>query len=172
MVKIYDVKKKRISLKFIIILLTLSAIFGLFLYLKLEQLKVLALLSTEGYTKVNVDAGYEDSRGYLSLFTGCKGITMVITHDQAMSIQKALGKIGFFRPLTHDIFKQTLDEYGIKVLMVKIEKFQHGTYYARIFLSKDNKIMSLDARPSDAVAIALRTNSPILVKQSLLQNIC
>ena len=51
-----------------------------------------------------------------------------------------------------------------------MERLENGTYYARLFLRQGNKILNMDSRPSDAVAIAIRHNKPILVKKGLFES--
>jgi hypothetical protein len=80
------------------------------------------------------------------------------------------------RPNTHDIFAQTLKSFNITLDYVTIDNLVNGTYYSNLFLRSGNKILKLDAKPSDAIALALRTNSTIYINKTLLQevgkNIC
>lgn len=69
------------------------------------------------------------------------------------------------RPLTHDLFKTVLDDFNIALESVSITKLEDGIFYAQLNFG-DSKTIS--ARPSDAIALALRSNSPIMVSLSLM----
>jgi bifunctional DNase/RNase len=60
--------------------------------------------------------------------------------------------------------------------MVKIESFSGGAYFAKLLLQQGNKILNLDSRPSDAIAIAVRTNAPVYVSKDIMtmmgENVC
>lgn len=130
------------------------------------------LLSTEDYvnTYVRVDGNS------IYLVSGCEAIVMSTTPEQVWSISLGLEKVSGPRPLTHDLIKDAFDLFGMEVLMVRVEKLENTTYYARLFLRQGNKILNLDSRPSDAIAIAVRYDKPVLVRKELMEsagkNIC
>ncbi len=72
------------------------------------------------------------------------------------------------RPLTHDLFASTLDELGVRVDRVVISSLAEETFHARLFLSQDGRTLELDARPSDALALAVRTGVQILAAEAVL----
>jgi uncharacterized protein len=72
------------------------------------------------------------------------------------------------RPLTHDLFATTLDELGVHVDQVVITSLAEETFHARLFLSLDGRTLELDARPSDALALAVRTGVRILAAEAVL----
>ncbi|MEM4703214.1 MAG: DUF151 domain-containing protein [Candidatus Pacearchaeota archaeon] len=77
--------------------------------------------------------------------------------------------------MTHDIIKNIFEIYDIKVIHVIIHETRDGIYLAKIFLRQGNKILALDSRPSDAIAIALRFDAKIYIKRQVLEegeNIC
>ncbi len=71
--------------------------------------------------------------------------------------------------MTHDLVKNVLDSLNIKVLKVEIADLRDNTFYAYIHLGMDGKTFTIDARPSDAIAIALRTKSPIYVDEDVIK---
>jgi len=73
------------------------------------------------------------------------------------------------RPLTHDLFAATLDELGVHVDQVVISSLAEETFHARLFLSLDGRSFELDARPSDALALAVRTGVRILAAEGVLE---
>lgn len=88
---------------------------------------------------------------------------------EASSIATALENIETPRPMTHDLIKNILDSLGVKVLKIEVNDLKDNTYYALIHIDVNKKRMVIDARPSDAIAIALRTNAPIFVEESVIQ---
>jgi len=76
------------------------------------------------------------------------------------------------RPLTHDLFAHTLEGFGARVSRAVIVAVEDDVYYARLILEAENEIMDrkiveLDARPSDCIALCVRTGAPILVVEDL-----
>ena len=89
---------------------------------------------------------------------------------EATSIASALQKIKYERPMTHDLFKNFTTVLDISVSKVEVCELKENTFYARIyFLSKEGDF-DMDARPSDAIALALRYEAPIFVADSVIQN--
>ena len=88
---------------------------------------------------------------------------------EATSIASALQDIKYERPMTHDLFKNLSDTLHISITKVEVCDLKDSTFYARIyFVSKDSNF-DIDARPSDAIALALRFNAPIYVEDSVMQ---
>jgi bifunctional DNase/RNase len=87
---------------------------------------------------------------------------------EATSIATELEKISFPRPMTHDLIKTLFELFKVQVEKVEVCDLRDNTYYALIHLRDSKKTIPIDARPSDAIAIALRTNSPIYVKETVL----
>jgi bifunctional DNase/RNase len=88
---------------------------------------------------------------------------------EASSIATALENIQTPRPMTHDLLKNILDQLGIKVVKIEVNDLKDNTYYALIHMDVNNKRLTIDARPSDALAIALRTGASIFVEESVIQ---
>jgi bifunctional DNase/RNase len=72
------------------------------------------------------------------------------------------------RPLTHDLFSSTLDELGVTVKQIIVSDLSEETFRARLMLELDGKALDIDARPSDAIAIAIRAGVPIYATDSVL----
>lgn len=100
---------------------------------------------------------------------GTKSIPIWIGQMEAIAIITELEKIPFTRPLTHDLLRHILDQFKIKVVRVSIVDLKSGTYYATITLENQGKRFELDSRPSDAIALALKTNAPIFVESSVIE---
>lgn len=88
---------------------------------------------------------------------------------EATSIVAVLQSINFDRPMTHDLFKNLLDELHIKVSKVEVCDLKDNTFFGKIYFISDEKTFSMDARPSDAIAIALRFHASIYVDDKVIQ---
>lgn len=88
---------------------------------------------------------------------------------EASAIATEIEKIQLARPMTHDLMKNILKEIDVKVTRVEVNDLADNTFYARIYLQKDSKEILMDARPSDAIALALRTAAPIFVDRQVME---
>ena len=91
-----------------------------------------------------------------------------IGFSEAQSILFALEKIKTPRPLTHDLIVILLNALEVNIQRVVINDLIKNTFYARIVLKKDNILYSIDARPSDSIAIAVRKNVPVYVAKYVM----
>jgi bifunctional DNase/RNase len=87
---------------------------------------------------------------------------------EASAIVVEMEKIQLPRPMTHDLVASVLGSFEIEVSRVEITELKDNTYFALIHLVRDGKPFEIDARPSDAIAIALRTQSPIYVHETVI----
>lgn len=88
---------------------------------------------------------------------------------EASSIAVELERIDLPRPMTHDLVKNILSNLNITVSRVEVTDLKYNTFYALIHLTMDGKTFKVDARPSDAIAIALRTKAPIYVDEKVIK---
>jgi bifunctional DNase/RNase len=88
---------------------------------------------------------------------------------EATSIASALQNIKYERPMTHDLLKNFADTLQISIVKVEVCDLKDNTFYARIYFVSKDKSFDIDARPSDAIALALRFKAPIYVEDSVLQ---
>ena len=88
---------------------------------------------------------------------------------EATAIATEMEKIEFARPMTHDLLVNLLKKMEIKIPKIEISDLKDNTYYALITLRQRDCELTVDARPSDAVAIALRAEAQILVNESVLK---
>ncbi|MFW6320369.1 MAG: bifunctional nuclease family protein [Halohasta sp.] len=99
-------------------------------------------------------------------------LPIFVTADQAQSIRLALSGEAFERPLTHDLLVEMITEFGGAIDAVRIDDLADGTFYAKIDAERyDNgtaETVAFDARPSDAVALAVRVECPISVSDEVL----
>jgi bifunctional DNase/RNase len=91
-----------------------------------------------------------------------------IGQPEAESILLEINQIRKERPLTHDLCKNLILGLGALLQRVTITRVENRTYYAELQLSRAGEVYQVDARPSDSIAIALRTGSPVFAAESLL----
>jgi bifunctional DNase/RNase len=87
---------------------------------------------------------------------------------EANAIAMQLETVVSPRPMTHDLLKSVIDGLSASVQRIVITDLKDNTFFAEIELVRDGESLSIDARPSDAMALALRTDSPIFVEQDVL----
>jgi bifunctional DNase/RNase len=88
---------------------------------------------------------------------------------EASSIATQLEDIKLARPMTHDLMKNILNDLDAVVSRVEVNDLRKNTFYAVIHLNWNGMDLAIDSRPSDAIAIALRTKSPIFVDQKVIE---
>lgn len=88
---------------------------------------------------------------------------------EASAIAMKLQGMAAERPLTHDLFLAALEKLGVRIDRVVISELSGATYHARLFLERDGETYELDARPSDSVALAVRSEVRILVAEEVLE---
>jgi len=88
---------------------------------------------------------------------------------EATAIASEIEGVKFSRPMTHDLFKNVMDQVDIKIKKIEICDLRDNTYYALIHLTNRGTNLTVDSRPSDAIALALRTEAPIFVSDEVLR---
>jgi bifunctional DNase/RNase len=106
----------------------------------------------------------------LQELAGKRILPIWIGKAEARAIAMELAKEKFQRPLTHDLMKTVIDALDGRVRKVTIGELKNNTFFAQLFIDKDEEIIAIDARPSDSIAIALRTGSSIFVTEGLLRD--
>jgi len=89
---------------------------------------------------------------------------------EAESITIALQEVEVARPLTHDLVKNIFQQLNARVLRVEVVALRDDTYYGNIVAEVDGRTLHIDSRPSDALALAVRTHVPILVARSVMDS--
>ncbi len=88
---------------------------------------------------------------------------------EAIAIQNALENVEPARPMTHDLIKNILDGLGAGVERVVITDLLENTFYANIVVGIGGREVSIDSRPSDAIAVALRMNAPVFINDQVFE---
>jgi hypothetical protein len=100
---------------------------------------------------------------------GNRRLPIIIGQFEAQAIALEMEGIKPPRPLTHDLLKSVIDNLGGTVLEIVISELRENTFYAKIVLDVSGLTNEIDARPSDAMALAVRTNAPIYVTESVME---
>jgi uncharacterized protein len=100
--------------------------------------------------------------------SGKRRLPIVIGSFEAQAIALEIEKMKPARPLTHDLFRNFANTFGIAVEEVIINKFAEGIFYARLVCNDGNRVTEIDSRTSDAVAIALRFDCPIYTYEPIM----
>jgi bifunctional DNase/RNase len=89
---------------------------------------------------------------------------------EANAIALEIEKVSTPRPMTHDLIKNVLTGLDARVHKVVVTELKDDTFYAVIWMEREGRIVSVDSRPSDALALALRVDCPIYVDDEVLKN--
>ena len=100
---------------------------------------------------------------------GDKALPIWIGILEASAIASELEGIKFSRPMTHDLLKNMMEMVDIEVLKIEVCDLKNNTYYALIHFRQGGREMSIDARPSDALALSLRIKAPIFVAEEVIE---
>jgi len=101
---------------------------------------------------------------------GSRVLPIWIGPGEASAIAMELAGMKFSRPLTHDLFASVILGFGGALKRVLITKVVENTYYAELIIQRGEDLISIDARPSDSIAIALRMNAAIFTTEDLLEH--
>lgn len=99
---------------------------------------------------------------------GIRRLPVVIGTFEAQAIAVAMERMTPNRPLTHDLFKNTLELFDIEIQEVIIDKLIDGIFYSQLICSQNGQTLEIDSRTSDALAMAVRYNCPIYTYESIL----
>jgi bifunctional DNase/RNase len=92
-----------------------------------------------------------------------------IEQPQAAAIAQELKGVTLQRPVTHDLLKSVIETMGGQVIQVAITDLRQAIYYARITIEIDGRQLEIDARPSDAIALAVRVKCPIFASEAVMR---
>lgn len=129
--------------------------------------------SASEQVEVQVEGVFQaESNGSVSRFVllseGDRKVPILIGAFEAQAIAHVLENERPERPLTHDLLKTIIERMEGTVVKVAIDSFWNTIYYAKVFVEHGNKILEIDSRASDAIAIGLRFDAPIFVADAIL----
>ena len=118
--------------------------------------------------KIIIDEKRPDQVIVLKEKKGARVLPIVIGLLEASSIKMKLSGYKPPRPLTHDLLYSVLDNLDAKLDRVVIDRLENNTFFAKLIVRLNGTTKSIDARPSDSIALAVRTKSPIFVEDEVL----
>jgi bifunctional DNase/RNase len=120
-------------------------------------------------TAVRVDLQSNTPVVLLQEAEGARSLPIFIGAPEATAIAYALQHFEVPRPLTHDLLKDLIEALGASVVRVVVTDLRERTYFAEIHLRIEDREISVSSRPSDAIAVALRSDAPLFVEDELMQ---
>ena len=126
----------------------------------IERIGINWQISQPGFGGCFILLKEKDGERYLPIF---------VDQDQAYSIIIGLEKIKIPRPHTHDLLFNAFKEAYGQLKHVEVNDLKEGTFYAKLVFEKENNIVEIDSRPSDAIAISLRDGCPIIVSETVME---
>ena len=101
---------------------------------------------------------------------GAKTLPIWVGMFEANAIALQIENISTPRPMTHDLLRNVIHDLKASVQKIVVCDLQDSTFYALIYLALNGEVVAIDARPSDAIALALRTRAPIFVEETVIDN--
>lgn len=102
--------------------------------------------------------------------SGRRALPIMIGPHEAKAIELVLAGLQVPRPMTHDLIRNILVEIGVRVRQIVVTELRDRTYYAVITVERNGTVLDIDARPSDAIALALRCEAPIFVEDAVVED--
>ena len=99
-----------------------------------------------------------------------KALPIWIGSAEASAIIRKIENLGVVRPMTHDLICSIIEKTGCTLDRIEINNVEKETYYATLYLVRDGEEIEIDARPSDAIAVAMRMDAPIYVTANVLMD--
>ncbi|MCM8787294.1 MAG: bifunctional nuclease family protein [Candidatus Omnitrophica bacterium] len=122
-------------------------------------------------SKIIIDEEKSEQLIILKEKNGNRSLPVIIGLVEATAIRAKLSGYVPPRPLTHDLMCNIITELGVSLEKVVIDKLLDNTFHAKLYLRKDGIIKIVDARPSDSIALAVRTKSPIFIEEEVFEKL-
>ncbi len=123
-----------------------------------------------GYVEVSVKEVAKERGENVVWLADARGRALPIAVGDGEALSISLRREGqkYVRPLAHDLIDSLLKEYGGRVHRVQVDDLRAGTFYGSLHVVHGNRVVTIDARPSDAIAVALGAGAPIYVSEQVL----
>ncbi len=121
--------------------------------------------------KIRIDENRGEQVIVLKEKAGNRILPIVIGIMEVTAIKMKISGITPPRPMTHDLLCNAIEKLGGKISKIVITKLEQNTFFAKLVLEIDSRVEDVDARPSDSIAIAIRTKSPIFVEEQVLSSV-
>lgn len=120
--------------------------------------------------KIVIDEKRHDQLIVLKEINGQRVLPIVIGLPEASAIKLKISGFVPPRPLTHDLLQATIENLHASIEKVVIDKLHENTFHAKLYLkTQDGKVTVIDARPSDSIALAVRSHAPIFVEDEIVR---
>ena len=103
---------------------------------------------------------------------GERAFPIVIGYFEAAAIDRHVKEIPMPRPLTHDLLSSVIRAFGGTLERVVINDLRDNTFFGRLIIKRNGETLDVDSRPSDAIALAVLTSTPIFVEEHVLDEVC
>lgn len=103
---------------------------------------------------------------------GDRHFPILIGITEAMAIDRRVKGIETPRPLTHDLMSRIIESLDAELSKIVISDLRDHTFYATLVIQRNGEMVSVDSRPSDAIALGVTTNTPIFVEEEVLRAVC
>jgi bifunctional DNase/RNase len=100
---------------------------------------------------------------------GSRYLPIWIGHPEAAAILMKLQNATTPRPMTHDLFADVLAQLDVRIVRITVTELRENTFYAQITVAQDGQEVEIDSRPSDAIALAIRTEAPIFADERVIE---
>jgi hypothetical protein len=117
-------------------------------------------------------AGGHPCMVFLREVEGDREFPIVIGMPEAWAIQRRTKGAHFPRPMTHDLIVGIMDGLEVVLEQIVISELRDSTFYAKLVIRQDGRLLEIDSRPSDALAIGAGTDVPLFVDESVLKEVC
>ncbi len=122
-------------------------------------------------SRIIIDEANDQQVIVLKEKNGDRCLPIVIGIVEVMAIDRRIKKIETPRPMTHDLLNNTIRSLGAKIEKIVIDDIRNHTYYAKIHLNIDGRIVEVDSRPSDAIALSAGSSVPLYVAEHVFTNV-
>ena len=123
-------------------------------------------------SKIRIDERRGEQVVVLKERGGNRFLPIIIGISEVTAIKMKITGIQPPRPLTHDLLKDTITQLGATLQRIVITKLEFNTFFAKLILqTRDGELREVDARPSDSIAVALRSDAPIFVAEEVLNQV-
>lgn len=122
-------------------------------------------------SRIIIDEQKKEQIIFLKEKNGPRVLPIVIGLNEAVAIRMRLSGFVPPRPLTHDLMKSLLDALNVTLEKVVIDKLVDSTFHAKLYLRSNGNIKIVDVRPSDSIALAVRTKSPLFVEEDVFRKL-
>ena len=103
---------------------------------------------------------------------GARQFPIVIGLTEAIAIDRRVKSILTPRPLTHDLLANVISDLDGDLEKIVVHDLRDHTFYAKLVIRRDGKLVEVDSRPSDAIALGVASDTPLYVEESVLQQVC